>query len=328
MVESLERPLFLTDAMSGPPQSLPVSAVLPTRDRASVLLRTLKSLAAQGVLPAELIVVDGSTDDGAKAIVEQWAADFAPATKAIWLRATTLGAAAQRNQGVAAATQPFVWFFDDDILFEPECVARLWRAIEADGGLGGVNATIVNQRYRPPGAVSRAVFALMNGRNERSFAGRVLGPAVNLLPEDRDDLPEVVHTEWLNLGCTIYRREALPDPPFDAIFTGYSMMEDLTLSLRVAKRWRLANARTARIFHDSQPGAHKADIAALAEMELVNRHYVMTRVLGRRRRSDYARLVIWEAFQIAASRTQLWPRLRGKARASRRLLSFGSGQGS
>jgi len=35
-------------------------------------------------------------------------------------------AAVQRNQGLARASQPVIWFFDDDILFEPECVARLW----------------------------------------------------------------------------------------------------------------------------------------------------------------------------------------------------------
>lgn len=304
--------------MSGPPQYLPLSAVLPTKDRASVLLRTLGSLAMQSVLPAELIVVDASSDDYTRGEVEAWGAARQGATRAIFRRATVAGAAAQRNQGVAIATQPFVWFFDDDILFEPECVARLWRAIESDAALGGVNATIVNQRYQPPGRVSRMMFALMSGRNEPTFAGKVLGPAVNLLPEDRDDLPEVVPTEWLNTTCTIYRREALPDTPFDSIFTGYSMMEDLTLSLRVAKRWRLANARTARIFHDSQPGAHKADIAALAEMELVNRHYVMTQVLGRARAPDYARLALWEAFQFACSASK-GARLRGKLRALRRL---------
>jgi hypothetical protein len=128
----------------------------------------------------------------------------------------------------------------------------------------------------------------------------VLGPAVNLLPEDRENLPEVVPVEWLNTTCTLYRREALPSPPFDSVFTGYSMMEDLTLSLRVGKKWKLANARTARIFHDSQPGSHKSDPVALAEMELVNRYYVMTQVMGNRRFRDFVRLFLWEAFQLSA----------------------------
>ena len=58
------------------------------------------------------------------------------------------------NQGVKQATQPFVWFFDDDILFEPKCMERLGCAIEADAGLGAVNAMIVNQRYQLPGQVA------------------------------------------------------------------------------------------------------------------------------------------------------------------------------
>src|SRR4030081_113783 len=118
----------------------------------------------------------------------------------------------------------------------------------------------------------------MSGKREVSYPGSVLGPAVNLLPEDREDLPEVVPVEWLNTTCTLYRREALPDPPFHDHFNGYSLMEDLTLSLTVGRRWKLANARTARIYHDSQPGTHKSDPALLAEMQLINRHFVMTRI--------------------------------------------------
>src|SRR5207249_600049 len=114
-------------------------------------------------------------------------------------------------------------------IFQPECVISLWKALQSDSRLGGVNAMIVNQQYHSPGFVSRTVFRVLHGRAERTYAGRVIGPAVNLLPEDRDDLPEVVPTEWLNTGCTLYRREALPEPPFDLLFTGYSMMEDLTL---------------------------------------------------------------------------------------------------
>jgi hypothetical protein len=201
----------------------------------------------------------------------------------------------------------------------------MWTAIERDRRLGGVSAMITNQRYAPPGRVSRTMFAIMNGGYEPTFAGRIIGPAVNLLPEDRDDLPEVVPTEWLNTTCTIYRREALPSPPFDAVFTGYSMMEDVSLSVRVGRNWRLANARTARIFHDSQPGAHKADPRLLAEMELVNRHYVMTRVLQRRGWANELRLLLWELFQLASSaasatsRRHLPDYVRGKVRAIRKV---------
>ena len=236
----------------------------------------------------------------------------------IWLQAQTRGAASQRNQGVRTCQHDVIGFFDDDILFELDCIARLWRALQSDPGLGGVNAMITNQRYQSPGRVSRAMFRLMAGRGEASYAGRVLGPAVNLLPEDRDDLPEVVPVQWLNTTCTLYRREALPDPPFPSHFRGYSMMEDLALSLTAARHWKLANARTARIYHDSQSGKYKGDVTALSRMELVNRHYVMTEVMERRRVQDYAKLALWEAYQLASCSLRdrigfgFWQELRGK----------------
>jgi hypothetical protein len=88
-------------------------------------------------------------------------------------------------------------------------------------------------------------------------------------------------------------------------------MEDVALSMSVGKNWKLANARTARIFHDSQSAQYKKSKAALAKMELINRHYVMTQVLGRRRTSDFLKLALLEAFGVATSLAspQGWPAL-------------------
>jgi glycosyltransferase involved in cell wall biosynthesis len=305
---------------------VPAAVVIPTGNRAAVLRRTLESLAAQSFQPERIVLVDASEDRVTHRLcVEQSVPELA--SEIVWHAAQIRGAASQRNQGVRECQHAVIGFFDDDILFQPDCVARLWRALQSDAGLGGVNAMITNQRYEPPGRVSRLMFRWMAGRWEASYAGRVLGPAVNLLPEDRDELPEVVPVQWLNTTCTLYRREALPEPPFLSHFTGYSMMEDLTLSLTVAKRWRLANARTARIFHDSQPGTHKSDPVALAEMELVNRYYVMTCILSRRRWADFLRLAIWEMFQITASltnqpgRSSLHRTLIGKVKGLRQLVA-------
>ncbi|MEP7305888.1 MAG: glycosyltransferase family 2 protein [Acidobacteriota bacterium] len=312
-------------------KSLPATAVIATCHRAQALSRTLASLLAQDALPAELFVVDASVDGATRLEVEALAAKLSDRCAVRWMLAEASGAAAQRNQGVIVATQPFVWFFDDDIIFEPHCVARLWRAINADPSIGGVNATITNQGYHSPGPISRTLFTLLDGRRRRSFAGRVIGPAVNLLPEDRPDLPDAVPVEWLNTGCTIYRRSALPKPPFDPIFSGYSMMEDLALSLRVGRKWRLVNARTARIVHDSQPSEHKSDVGAMAKMELVNRYYVMTEVLERKRPTDLIKLLLWEAFQltialIRADRRQTFPAMwRGKIRALRQIGEMSNG---
>jgi glycosyltransferase involved in cell wall biosynthesis len=301
-------------------ETLPLTLVIPTRDRTAALRRTLESLAEQSSQPAEIRIVDASGDGGTRSLCEESIPKLRSALS--WCRAEVTGAASQRNQGVHAASQLTIGFMDDDVLLEPGCFERLWRALNSDHRIGGVNAMITNQSYRSPGRASRFVFRLIGGRDESSYAGRILGPAVNILPEDREDLPEVVPVEWLNTTCTLYRREALPDPPFPEHFKGYSLMEDVTLSLAVGRRWRLANARTARIYHDSQPGSHKVDPKLVAEMQLINRHYVMTKVLGRSRISDYLKLFLFEVFSLASilqapsGRAVFVPTLRGKARAS------------
>jgi glycosyltransferase involved in cell wall biosynthesis len=306
---------------------LPISLVIPTISRPGPLARTLDSLAAQGEVPVEIIVIDGSDGDETREVVRVHAERWSSASSLVWQRASELGAAAQRNQGVVLATRELVCFCDDDMLFERSCLRQLWQAIEADERLGGVSAMITNQRYEAPGFVSRAVFTILAGRRQHSFAGQVLGPAVNLLPEDRADLPDVVPVQWLNLGCTLYRQEALPAPPFDSAFRGYSLMEDLTLSLRVGRSWTLANVRSARVHHDSQPGHHKSNPEALARMELVNRHYVMHDIMGRRSRPDLAKLVFWELFQLIVllltpGRRRAFPAvLRGKVTGMREVLA-------
>src|SRR5438477_9639425 len=118
----------------------PISAVIATRNREQSLSRTLESLLPQEVIPAEFIVIDASDGDATKNLSARFADRLGSSAAVRWFSADVHGGAPQRNQGVAQATKPFVWFFDDDIIFEPNCAERLWNAIESDRQLGGVNA--------------------------------------------------------------------------------------------------------------------------------------------------------------------------------------------
>lgn len=278
---------------------VPISVIIPTRNRADVFNRTIESLSKQNIQPMEMIVVDASENDATHKVCHAQTSGLL--TKIIYHKALRAGAAVQRNQAMQYATHPYILFCDDDILFEPSCISDMWNAVNEDAALGGVCTLITNCHYTAPGKVSETLFKFLNGRAERSYAGKCMGPVLNLLPEDREDLPTVVPVEWMNSTCTLYRKEAMPDPPFPSHFVGYSLMEDVTLSLRVGKHWKLANVRTAKIFHDSQPGDHKNDSAVLAKMDLVNRYYVMTQVLERKKQSDYLKLTVQQLFSIAAS---------------------------
>jgi len=255
--------------------------VIATKDRADVLARTLQQFTEAAQSPAEIIVVDAAADLQAVAAVVDALASSVPVRH---VRAVCPGAASQRNEGVALARHDTIFFADDDVVPEDGCLLKLWDALQSDPKLGGVNAMITNQQYSAPGKLSRLLFRWYAGGKNESYAGRCIGPARNLLPEDSEHLPEIVPVDWLNTTCTLYRREALPDladGPFDRFFEGASICEDLALSLRVAREWKLANVREARIFHDSQGGSHKRRVARTTAMSLRNRHYVMHEIMAR-----------------------------------------------
>lgn len=278
-----------------------MSVVIPTRNRAVVLQKTLATLLAQTVLPAEVLIVDASEAHRPdQPLIDGFAGRGAILQ---WLKANECGAAVQRNQGVAAARYPFILFMDDDVYLEADVVEKLWKGMQTQSGAGAVNAMITNQRYATPGKATRWMYRVLSGEKKDTYAGKIIGPAWNLLPEDREELPEYMPCEWLNTTCTLYRREALPSPVFQSHFTGYSLMEDVALSVQVGKSWKLYNARTARIYHDSQPGQHKRSAYALARMELVNRHYVMASVLKRRSAKDYFKFVLFQLFGVGMGLT-------------------------
>lgn len=277
-------------------RNIPVRAVVPTANRSRVLKQTLESLAAQNYQPEELIIVDASEDGLTEMICQQHFEGLRTVIR--YQKAAKKGAAVQRNQGVEGIDKPVVFFFDDDIKFETGCIERLWNCIQSDDKIGAVNAMITNQQYHTPGKLTRFMYRFMSGKNLESYAGKCIGPAWNLLPEDKDALPDQNEVEWLNTTCTLYKTAALPNPVFPVTFKGYSLMEDLALSLEIGKKWKLYNVRKARIFHDSQAGEHKNSVLRISRMELVNRHYIMRNVLCRKKISDYLKLLLFEIFGI------------------------------
>lgn len=303
---------------------LPISTIIPTRNRWELLHETLTTLLEQTDLPTEIIVIDASDvpiEKGAIEALKHQASSVG--SSLIWEKANQCGAAPQRNQGYALARQPFIHFMDDDIILERDCLQQLWKAMQSSTRAGGVSAMIVNEKYHAPGPFSRWLFAWLNGGELPTYAGRCLGCGLTLMPSDDPALPETSRVDWLVTGCVLYRREALPDPPFPALFTGASLAEDLALSLTVGKKWNLFNARTARLWHKAPGGDHKSDLAKLSEMEVLNRHYVMRHVLERDSWHDY--LQFWFVSFILLIQPDGWrrfpARLLGRLRAAVKLAS-------
>src|ERR687898_2402373 len=104
-----------------------VSVVVPTRNRRSLLARTLASVLAQRDVDFEVIVIDeGSTDD-TRAMVSRIAD---PRLRLIH-HPVALGKSAARNRGIAEAAAPWLAFVDDDDLWSPTKLVRQLKAARA-----------------------------------------------------------------------------------------------------------------------------------------------------------------------------------------------------
>jgi glycosyltransferase involved in cell wall biosynthesis len=97
-----------------------VSVIIPARDAAPTLGRTLEALAAQDLAgPFEVIVVDDGSRDQTPAIAKR----FAPLVRLVRSERSE-GPGAARNRGVAAASAPLLAFTDADCFPTAEWLAR------------------------------------------------------------------------------------------------------------------------------------------------------------------------------------------------------------
>jgi hypothetical protein len=112
-IEAVTRWIAATD----PPESLLISVVMPTRDRAELLPEAIESVSAQDYGRWELIVVDdGSTDATPKVLDEAQVADGRISV----LRTSGVGASEARNRALdEAVTGDVIVYLDDDNLLHP-----------------------------------------------------------------------------------------------------------------------------------------------------------------------------------------------------------------
>jgi len=92
-----------------------VSVIIPTYNRADLILEALDSVFAQTYTDFEIIVVDdGSTDNTNEILLP-----FSDKGKLKYIRQSNQGASVARNRGIAEAKGNFIAFLDSDDLFEP-----------------------------------------------------------------------------------------------------------------------------------------------------------------------------------------------------------------
>jgi glycosyltransferase involved in cell wall biosynthesis len=123
------------------PSPIKVTVAIPTYNRADFLRQTLAGIVAQE-FPREhfeVLVIDNNSRDHTKAVVAEFAG-AAPAPR--YIHETRQGLDHARNRAIAEARGDVILFGDDDILVQPDWIARMAAPMLADetrqiGAVGG-----------------------------------------------------------------------------------------------------------------------------------------------------------------------------------------------
>lgn len=252
---------------------LPYSLVVATMERPSALAEFFTSVASQSHRPAAIIVVDASADRRTADLCERWQGQL-PIRRCV---AHVRSAAAQRNQGAELITTPLIGFADDDIVLPPDTLEKL-AAPFARAEVGGVAGRIVGLTHPVPSRLLWWYYRLQAGYSHPHYGGKVIGPAINLLPafDATDEI--LIRSDWLNSTLVLYRRELFEREHFPR-FEGYSFLEDAHLSLRIGRTHELFFRSDAPYVHNSQPSSAKADRQALARMIVRHQRIVAQDIL-------------------------------------------------
>jgi len=107
----------------------PVTIVIPVYNRAHTIARTLRSIDAQTLRPARVILVDNNSSDSSVDAIRAWADGKDYVTL---LSQPRPGACAARNRGLEHVTTEWTMFFDSDDVMAPTHVSDFSRAIDSN----------------------------------------------------------------------------------------------------------------------------------------------------------------------------------------------------
>ena len=143
-------------------ESLALSLVIPTYNRADLIGKTIESALGQTRPFAEIIVVDDGSVDNTREILQEFSGHIRVLTT------TNQGVQAARNAGVAVATSDYISFCDSDDLLEPEFVQEVTTlfAVDPQCDILYCNFIPFNERTRFPDKFSMAPAGFFSGAKE------------------------------------------------------------------------------------------------------------------------------------------------------------------
>jgi GT2 family glycosyltransferase len=264
------------------------SLIIPTYRRSREILELLTLLATLPDTPGEVVIVDGSPENIVEANIREWAVtDFR--FDLVYVKSPA-GLTRQRNVGLDACSREFIFFLDDDCLPLPGYFREI-RQVFVDDKLkevGAVRGFLTNGINKPLTRLWRLRFAL--GLVPRGEPGRYYPSGTSSTWDMVPQFSGVRRVDVLAGGASAYRREVFLKHRFSEFFYGYAQGEDLEMSLRIGKDWKLLSCGDALVNHNHAESGRPAGFAR-GKMAIRNRYFIWKRHSPNARAED--RLRFW-----------------------------------
>ncbi len=241
------------------------NVIIATKDRIDNCTNFVKSLIGQSLHPTRLILVDASQE----AInLEEIILSLLVNTMIEFVyQRTQPGLTRQRNLGLKyiSLKSEIIFFFDDDIiLIDKYYIEKILRRFSMDkkNEIGSIFGKIINSKQtadikKGTQNIFRFVIKKIMGILSRFFlvssskAYHVLPSGMNV--SNQEKAAAECYVDW-QPGCSMsFRREVLEKYQFDESLVGYSMREDLDMSYRVSKEYKILYLPSAQILHLESP---------------------------------------------------------------------------
>lgn len=220
-----------------------LAVVICTAGRRDSLRRTIDSVLAQSIEPAELIIVDdGRLDDATLKSFESRCVGLGIAW--IYHRKDRSGLTASRNIAAVSATADVLLYLDDDVSCGPGLFAEIV-SLMRDEGIGAVSPVVIEPTLTGPGSRLFQIGYALAGWWRISPRRRPAGASPQVLRDPNRAQP----LQWLSGAAMAIRRDLVLANRFDESLGGYALGEDREMGYRLAPFTWLVEARRVRAIH-------------------------------------------------------------------------------
>lgn len=262
-------------------KTIEISVIVCTKDRVDDLKKFLHSLNHQQMLPDELLIIDSSDSDETCNLIANTVSSVPYTTTYI---RSEKGLTKQRNLGVAKSCGQYLFFFDDDIILEPDYIKVVYNTFcqysgQNIGGIAGKISNVTPKRDLAEGLFKKLFFLTTLGNGKLKASG---------FPAHRMD-NQASFVEVVCGGTVAYTREVFSTFNFDEKLAGYSYMEDVDFSYRVSRKHRLLYQPQARLAHYATTYKN-ANSRILRRMMIQNHSYIFRKNISQDYYHLYAHL--------------------------------------